>query len=89
MSDLFRNVQVEMSDPPAILTSIKIEKEVNLLTKGVLMNSLLVPADSLKATLHFPNRNGDCFYCNETITFVAGLNRYVGNDGIRCSKAGN
>jgi hypothetical protein len=52
------------------------------------MNSLLVPADSLKPILHFPNRNGDCFYCNEKITFVAGLNRYVGNDGIRCGKAG-
>jgi hypothetical protein len=48
------------------------------------MNSLHVPADSLKATLHFPNRNGDCFYCNEVITFIAGLNRYVGNDGIHC-----
>jgi hypothetical protein len=36
MSDLFRNVQVEMSHPYVILTSIKIEKEVNLLTKGVL-----------------------------------------------------
>ena len=52
------------------------------------MNSLLIPADSLKATLHFPNSKGDCYYCNETITFVAGLNRYVGNSGIRCTKVG-
>lgn len=52
------------------------------------MNSLLVPATSLKATLHFPNRNGDCFYCNEKITFIEGLNRYVGNDGIHCTKVG-
>ena len=51
-------------------------------------NSLLNPADSLTPILHFPNREGNCFYCNETITFVAGLNRYVGNDGIRCTKAG-
>jgi hypothetical protein len=52
------------------------------------MNSLLVPADSLKATLHFPGRTGDCFFCNEKITFVAGLNRYVGDSGIRCTKVG-
>ena len=52
------------------------------------MNSLYVPADSLKATLHFPNREGNCFYCNEEITFVTGLNRYVGDNGIICRKAG-
>lgn len=52
------------------------------------MNSLLMPANNLKVSLHFPNRNGDCFYCNEKITFVAGLNRYVGDNGIRCTKAG-
>ena len=51
------------------------------------MNSLYNPADSLKATLHFPNRNGDCFYCNEKITFIAGLNRYVGDTGILCKEA--
>ena len=56
--------------------------------KGVHMNSLLNPASSLKATLHFPNREGNCFFCNEEITFVNGLNRYVGNDGIRCTKVG-
>ena len=50
-------------------------------------NSMLIPADSLKATLHFPNREGNCFYCNEVINFVAGLNRYVGNSGIRCKEA--
>ena len=50
-------------------------------------NSMLIPADSLKATLHFPNREGDCFHCNEVINFVAGLNRYVGNSGIRCKEA--
>jgi len=53
------------------------------------MNSLYAPADSLKPILHFPNRNGDCFYCDESITFIAGLNRYVGKDGILCRKAGN
>ena len=51
-------------------------------------NSMLIPADSLKATLHFPNRNGDCFYCNESITFISGLNRYVGKDGILCTQKG-
>lgn len=50
-------------------------------------NSLLNPADSLTPILHFPNRDGSCYYCNETITFVAGLNRYVGNSGIRCKEA--
>ena len=50
-------------------------------------NSMLNPADSLTPILHFPNRNGTCYYCNETITFVAGLNRYVGNSGIRCKEA--
>ena len=50
-------------------------------------NSLLNPAASLTPILHFPNREGNCFYCNETITFVAGLNRYVGNSGIRCKEA--
>jgi len=49
-------------------------------------NSLLNPADSLTPILHFPNREGNCFYCNETITFVNGLNRYVGSTGIRCRK---
>ena len=60
-----------------------------LLKKGceVMTNSLLNPADSLTPILHFPNREGNCFYCNETITFVAGLNRYVGNSGIRCKEA--
>lgn len=52
------------------------------------MNSLYVPVDSLTPILHFPSSNGTCYYCNETIKFVAGLNRYVGNDGIRCKKAG-
>ena len=51
-------------------------------------NSMLNPADSLKPILHFPNRDGNCFFCNEEITFVNGLNRYVGNDGIRCTKVG-
>jgi len=53
-----------------------------------MINSMLTSADSLKATLHFPTSNGNCYYCNEKITFVTGLNRYVGNDGIRCSKVG-
>ena len=48
----------------------------------------LAPVNSLKASLHFPNRDGNCFFCNEEITFVNGLNRYVGNDGIRCTKVG-
>jgi hypothetical protein len=52
------------------------------------MNSLINPVTSLKATLHFPNREGNCFYCNETITFIKGLNRYVGDTGIRCTKVG-
>ena len=52
------------------------------------MNSLNIPADSLKSILHFPTSNGNCYYCNEKITFVTGLNRYVGNDGIRCKKVG-
>lgn len=52
------------------------------------MNSLYNPADSLTPILHFPNSKGACYYCDETITFVSGLNRYVGNNGIRCSKAG-
>ena len=51
-------------------------------------NSILNPADSLKATLHFPNREGNCFYCNESITFISGLNRYVGKDGILCTQKG-
>jgi len=50
-------------------------------------NSLLNPADSLERILHFPNSEGNCFYCNEKISFVAGLNRYVGNSGIRCKEA--
>ena len=56
------------------------------------MNSLYNPADSLVATLHFPyvnmNMETTCYFCNEPITFVTSLNRYVGNDGIRCSKVG-
>ena len=51
------------------------------------MNSLYNPADSLTPILHFPNRDGRCYYCNETITFVAGLNRYVGETSYRCKEA--
>jgi hypothetical protein len=47
-------------------------------------NSMLNPADSLKTILHFPNVDGDCFYCNEKINFYRGLNRYVGKTGIIC-----
>jgi hypothetical protein len=52
------------------------------------MNSLYAPADSLKPILHFPNRDGNCFFCNEEITFSVNLRRYVGDKGILCSKAG-
>jgi len=50
-------------------------------------NSMLNPADSLTPILHFPNREGSCFYCNEKITFLNGLNRYMGNTSIRCKEA--
>ena len=51
------------------------------------MNSLYNPADSLKPILHFPSKEGTCFYCNEKITFVRGLNRYMGDTSIRCKEA--
>jgi hypothetical protein len=51
------------------------------------MNSLYIPADSLTPILHFPSKEGTCFYCNERITFVNGLNRYMGNTDIRCKGA--
>jgi len=57
------------------------------------MNSLYNPADSMTPILHFPYVNPNmeitCYYCNEAIAFNNSVNRYVGNDGIRCRKAGN
>jgi hypothetical protein len=67
--------------------TISTQKLLRKVVDNMTTNSLLNPADSLTPILHFPNRDGSCYYCNETITFVAGLNRYVGNSGIRCKEA--
>lgn len=53
-----------------------------------MINSMLNPADSLKPILHFPDKDSYCYFCEEKIMFVEGLNRYVSASGIRCSKAG-
>jgi hypothetical protein len=53
-------------------------------------NSLLNPADSLTPILHFPNRvTYRCYYCDESIHFHKGLNRWATNDtlDIRCKEA--
>lgn len=58
-----------------------------------MINSMLNPADSLERILHFPYVNSKmkmtCYYCNEAISFNKNLNRYVGDNGIRCPKMGN
>lgn len=58
-----------------------------------MINSMLNPMDSLKPILHFPYVNSKmettCYYCNEAIAFDKNLNRYVGDNGIRCPKMGN
>jgi len=53
-------------------------------------NSLLNPADSLTPILHFPNRvTYRCYYCNESVHFQKGLNRWATNDTLdyRCKEA--
>lgn len=53
-------------------------------------NSMLNPADSLTPILHFPNRvTYRCYYCDESIHFHKGLNRWATNDtlDIRCKEA--
>jgi hypothetical protein len=58
-----------------------------------MINSMLNPADSLERILHFPYVNSKmemtCYSCNEAIAFNKNLNRYVGDNGIRCPKMGN
>jgi hypothetical protein len=59
----------------------------------MMINSMLNPADSLTPILHFPYVNSKmemtCYYCNEAIAFNKNLNRYVGDNGIRCPKMCN
>ena len=53
-------------------------------------NSMLNPADSLTPILHFPNRvTYRCYYCDESVHFHKGLNRWATNDtlDIRCKEA--
>ena len=53
-----------MSVVAVILTSIKIEKEVNLLKKGIQMNSL-----KNKVCKHTPNKNAISIVNDERFTF--------------------
>lgn len=54
-----------MSHPSVILTSIKIEKEVNLIKKGVLMNSLKTKV----CQEHTPNKIAKSFHNDTCYTF--------------------
>jgi len=68
-------------------TTQKLQRKV---VDNMTTNSLLNPADSLTPILHFPNRvTYRCYYCNESVHFQKGLNRWATNDTLnyRCKEA--